>query len=104
MKQTATYKSFRCIVDAYEKGRPIEKDAGIKLLAEDTGVKLRTVRQWINRDSIPPGVWKRIVSGAAQRNLLGITLDLLADLSEKKYDIQQCPEQTADDHSGAARC
>lgn len=43
-------------------------------------------RQMKLRDSIPAGYWPRTVEAARERDIEGVTLEVLAELAKKKLD------------------
>lgn len=56
-------------------------------LARELGEKGVTVRQWGNRNSIPPEKWLGIVQAANRAGFNEITLELLASLSSAGGDL-----------------
>lgn len=48
-------------------------DNNAEAMASDIGELGVTVRQWRNRDSIPPQHWRKIIAAAAQK---GVALEL----------------------------
>lgn len=52
--------------------------------ASDLGVEYGVAHQWDRRDSIPSDYWNDVIAAAERRQLKGINLELLAEISSKK--------------------
>lgn len=59
---------------------------GVVPFRDALGLPDVNARQMKQRDSIPPGYWPRIVEVARERELDGVTLEVLADLAKAKLD------------------
>jgi hypothetical protein len=70
--------SFRDVVNCWESAEQLAADL------KEKGV---TVRQWRNRDSIPPEYWPRLVVAATGRGFSDVTLELLAALAARRRSL-----------------
>ena len=55
----------------------------ISALADDLGVQYVTAQAMARRQRIPSRHWNSLVAGAQRRGFDGVTLNLLADISER---------------------
>lgn len=54
----------------------------ISALADDIGVQYVTAQAMARRERIPSRYWNALVAGAQRRGFVGVTLEVLADISE----------------------
>lgn len=73
-------KDFRDVIDRWKSCEAFAADIGIK------GHHARTMR---TRNSIPDEYWNASVDAAARRGFHDITLQLLADLAERRWRDRQ---------------
>ncbi len=59
---------------------------GVVPFRDAMGLPDVNARQMKHRDSIPPGYWPRAVEAAKERQVEGVTLELLASIAEAKLD------------------
>jgi hypothetical protein len=65
-------------------GDVIDKLGGSAALARAINERDGTIRQWRQRDSIPPEYWSRIVSFAKKQEKDKVTIEALADLASRR--------------------
>ena len=63
--------------------------------AEDVGVSEKLIVSWVDRDRIPAGYWRSLVSAAKRRGLDGVTYDRLARLYEQNLKRKPTTEEAA---------
>lgn len=81
---------MRTFKDVLQRWRPLEK------LAQELGERGVTVRQWGNRNSIPPEHWLSIVQVAERYGFNDITIDLLARIAASGGELSDpAPSEAA---------
>jgi len=53
-------------------------------LADDVGIRPVTARAWRSRNSIPSGMWLRVVAAAKLRGFAGVTVERLSVLAAER--------------------
>lgn len=69
------FDSFRSVIAAWPS---------LAVFASDIGVAENTAKKMRQRDSIAPEYWSSAVTAADVRGVAGVTLELLAQLAEKR--------------------
>ncbi|GGF56510.1 hypothetical protein GCM10007301_15220 [Azorhizobium oxalatiphilum] len=67
----------------------------LSAFAADTAAGYEAVRQWFKRQSIPVRYWPAVIEGAAQREIGGVTSDLLMKLHAPVPDLRVASGEAA---------
>lgn len=70
-------RTFSDIIDLWPNPAP-------STLGDDIGEEPATVRQWRNRNTLPPRVWTRVVAAAVRRDIEGVTFETLASIAARQ--------------------
>ena len=71
-------QTFTDIINLWPEPAPVS-------LAADLQEEPGTVRQWRNRDVLPPGKWLGVIRSAQRRRIRGVSLHSLARIAARQY-------------------
>lgn len=71
-------QTFSDIINLWPDPAPVS-------LAGDLQEEPGTVRQWRNRDVLPPGKWLGVIRSASRRRIRGVSLYRLARIAAAQY-------------------